>query len=101
MTSRFDELLQRAGPPTWIIIYTGADQAWRFAIQHTRDIADGWLTAAPGSATPEVARAAAEALLQEICQRIYNSAPTITWEPADDKGMIRGQVTVVSGSPPA
>jgi len=92
MNSRIDELMRRAGPPTVIIIYTDADQAWRFAIHHTREIADGWLETAP-AATTEVARAAAEAQLQQICQRFYDSTATVAWEPPDSKGMIRGAVS--------
>lgn len=96
MNSRIDELMQRAGPPTRIIIYTEADQGWRFAIHHTREIADGWLTTAP-AATQEAARAAAEAQIQQICQRFYDSSATVAWEPPDDNGMIRGHVTTIPG----
>jgi hypothetical protein len=96
MNSRIDDLMQRAGPPTLIIIYTDADQAWRFAIHHRREIADGWLKTGP-AATPEAARAAAEAQLHQICQRFYDSSPTVTWDPPDSNGMIRGQVTTTPG----
>ena len=98
MTSTIDPLMQRAGPPTQIVIYPDTDRAWHFAIYHTREIADGRLDIPP-AASPATARTAAEALLHRICQRFYHSTPSIAWQPPDDNGMISGQVTTSTGAP--
>jgi hypothetical protein len=96
--SGFGELMRRAGPPTMIIIYPDADRIWRFAIYHAREIADGYLNAAP-AATPDHARAAAETLIRQICERYHQATSSIAWEPPDDKGMISGQVTTAAVAP--
>jgi hypothetical protein len=86
-----EQIMQRAGPPEWIVIYPDTESIWRYAIYHTREIADGRLDVAP-AAMPQTARHAAEALLLETCNRFYPSmTPTVEWEPPDDKGMITGR----------
>jgi hypothetical protein len=96
MTGRIEQIMRRAGPPEWIVIYPDAESIWRYAIYHTREIADGRLDVG-SAATPQIARHVGEALLREICNRFYPSmTPTVDWKAADDKGMITGHVHTAS-----
>src|SRR5580658_6982006 len=84
------QMMTNAGVPVRIVVYHGGG-AWRYAIQHEQEIADGYLHITP-EASQETAREAAEELLSDIYSRFYDGVPVVLWEPPNERGAFSGAI---------